>query len=269
MLDAIAGLERRVIGHDGGRLKLEWGRLRRRRAEYAEDVLAWEGKRLVGFAGLYGPGAPSVEIAGMVDPAHRRRGIGAGLLDAALILSRELGAPEPLMIVPRSSTGGRALVARRGGRLDHSEHALVLEGDPVEGPSDPALTLRGAETGDIAALLRILSAGFGVAPPDIAERLAEADTRVLVAERGGEVLATVRVSRTGDGGAVYGFAVDPARRGGGIGRDVLRRVCRQLRADGAHTVGLEVEVDNERALGLYTSLGFVPVTTEDYWAITT
>ena len=29
-LDAIAELERRVIEVDGGRLKLEWGRLRRR-----------------------------------------------------------------------------------------------------------------------------------------------------------------------------------------------------------------------------------------------
>jgi ribosomal protein S18 acetylase RimI-like enzyme len=28
-----------------------------------------------------------------------------------------------------------------------------------------------------------------------------------------------------------------------------------------------VAVDNDRALGLYTSIGFTPVTTEDYFAL--
>ena len=59
-LEAIAALERRVVAHDGGRLKLEWGRLRRRSGESAEDALAWEGGELVGFTGLYGPGAPQI-----------------------------------------------------------------------------------------------------------------------------------------------------------------------------------------------------------------
>jgi len=31
---------------------------------------------------------------------------------------------------------------------------------------------------------------------------------------------------------------------------------------------LEVAVENEHALGLYTSLGFTRVTTEDYYAVT-
>jgi ribosomal protein S18 acetylase RimI-like enzyme len=30
---------------------------------------------------------------------------------------------------------------------------------------------------------------------------------------------------------------------------------------------LEVEVNNDRALGLYTSLGFTPTSTEDYFDI--
>jgi ribosomal protein S18 acetylase RimI-like enzyme len=30
---------------------------------------------------------------------------------------------------------------------------------------------------------------------------------------------------------------------------------------------LEVDVDNDRALTLYTSVGFTPITTEDYFAL--
>jgi ribosomal protein S18 acetylase RimI-like enzyme len=50
---------------------------------------------------------------------------------------------------------------------------------------------------------------------------------------------------------------------------VLRRVCRNFREGGATQVGLEVAVENDRALGLYTSLGFRPVITEDYYALPT
>ena len=70
-----------------------------------------------------------------------------------------------------------------------------------------------------------------------------------------------------DRGGVYGFVVDPALQGRGIGRDMLRRVCRDLRGDGALQVGLEVAVENDRALGLYTSPGFARVSTEDYYSL--
>jgi GNAT superfamily N-acetyltransferase len=132
-LDAIAELEQQVIEADGGRTKLEWGRLRRRGGDRAEDLLWWEDGRLVGFLGLYDIGA-SIEPAGMVAPDARRRGVGSALLDAAVPLCRELGFREALLIAPRSSEAGKRLALRRDAVLDHSEHALVLSGDPTSGP---------------------------------------------------------------------------------------------------------------------------------------
>jgi len=41
------------------------------------------------------------------------------------------------------------------------------------------------------------------------------------------------------------------------------------RAEGAQRIGLEVAVTNERALKLYTSVGFTEVTIEDYFAVIT
>ena len=101
----------------------------------------------------------------------------------------------------------------------------------------------------------------------MAARLAEDASRTIVVERHGAILATVSLALEGDVGRIYGFAVDPPLQGRGIGRDVLRRVCRQLREGGAGRVGLEVAVDNDHALGLYTSLGFARVTTEDYYEL--
>ena len=262
-LDAIADLERRVVAADGGRLKLEWKTLRNRSGPDVEDVLWWDGDQLLGFLGIYAHAAPTLELAGMVDPAARRRGIGTALLDAGHRLCRERAHDAVLLVVPRPSDAGRSLALRRGAGHDHSEHALQLPGEPAEVPADPTITVREAAPDDRAALREILRLGFGWEPPESSDR----DPSALVVERDGRPIGTARLHLDGDRAGVYGFAIHPGHQGRGIGRDVLHRLCRMARANGATTVELEVATDNDRALNLYTSVGFRPVTTEDYYAL--
>ncbi|GIF22165.1 ribosomal protein S18 acetylase RimI-like enzyme [Actinoplanes tereljensis] len=262
-LQAIADLEHRVVAADGGRLKLEWNALRNRSGQAAEDVLWWDGDRLLGFLGVYAHGAPELELAGMVDPAARGRGIGTALLTAGLELCREREHTSVLLVVPRPSTAGRALAERHGGRLDHSEHALEMLDEPVYVPADPRITVRPAAEADQPAVREILRLGFGWDPPESAGR----DPETLVVEQDGHPIGTARLHREGDRAGVYGFVIHPDLQGQGIGRDVLHRMCRTARADGATVVHLEVATDNDRALHLYTSLGFHPVITEDYYAL--
>lgn len=266
-LEAIADLERRVVEADGGRLKLEWGILRGRGGDRVEDLLWWGDDTLLGFLGFYDYGS-ALELAGMVDPGARRRGIGGALLDAAMPLCRERGNRLALLIVPRSSIAGKQLAVRRGAALDHSEHALVLSGAPEKGHRDAALSLRPATSADVPVVSRLLEEGFGwPAPDDLAGRLDSAHERTLVVELSDSPVGTLRLTRDGNDAGIYGFVVDPALQGRGIGRDALRRACEALRAEGARRVGLEVAVENDRALALYTSVGFAPVATEDYYAL--
>ena len=266
-LQAIAELEQRVIDADGGRLKLEWGTLQRRRGDRVEDLLWWERDRLLGFLGIYGFGS-SPELAGMVAPEARRRGIGTALVDAAVHVCSERSDRQPLLIVPRPSVAGKRLALRRGGVLDHSEHALLLVGDPTSGPDQPALDLRSATGADLSLVAGLLEAGFGMpAPHALADRLDSPNEPTVIVELSGTPVGTLRLQRDGDDARIYGFVIDPAMQGRGIGRGALRRACEQLRADGAHRIGLEVDVENDRALALYTSVGFTPVTTEDYFAL--
>lgn len=267
-LGALADLEKRTLAADGGRLKLEWRVLQERPADKVQDVLWWADDQLLGFVGSYSFGRDP-ELTGMVDPQSRRQGIGTALVDAALGLCRDADAEQVLFVVPRPSAAGKGLAERYGGTLDHSEHALVLSGEPADGPSDPAVTIRPANNGDIPGLTRLFTDSFGWCPPDIFERLQSDSAATLLFERDGAAVGTMRTTLDDRVGGVYGFCVDPALQGRGIGRDVLRRVCRQLRADGAERVTLEVEVDNDHALGLYTSLGFEPVITEDYYKVRT
>ncbi|MGW4948352.1 GNAT family N-acetyltransferase [Actinoplanes sp. NPDC004185] len=262
-LTAVEDLERRVVAADGGRLKLEWNALRHRSGRDVEDVLWWDGERLLGFLGLYTHSAPTIELAGMVDPAARRRGIGTALLDAGLKLCRRQEHSSVLLVVPRHSVAGKSLALRRNGRLDHSEHALQLPGEPAAVPADPRVTVRAATPADQPAVRELLRLGFGWEPPESTGH----DPDALVVERDGRVVGTARVNRDGDRAGVYGFVIHPGLQGRGIGRDVLHRMCCTARADGATVVHLEVATDNDRALNLYTSLGFEPVITEDYYAL--
>jgi ribosomal protein S18 acetylase RimI-like enzyme len=266
-LQAIAELEREVVEADGGRLKLEWGMLRNRAGDRVEDLLWWEGDRLLGFLGFYGFGS-ALELAGMVAPDARRRGIGGALLDAAMPLCHERGTGRPLLIVPRSSASGRSLALRRGALLDHSEHALVLTGEVAGGADETTIVVRPATAIDVPLVSRLLEEGFGHPAPD--EMLSGLDSpgeRTMVVAVSGLAVGTMRLTRHGNAAGIYGFVVEPAHQGRGIGRAALRRACQELRADGVREIHLEVAVDNDRALGLYTSVGFELVTTEDYFAL--
>ena len=87
-------------------------------------------------------------------------------------------------------------------------------------------------------------------------------------DRDGETIGTLRVTSDGDLAAACTALWSRRQwRGRGVGREALERVCRELFDAGADRVGLEVEVANDRALGLYTSVGFEPVATEDYYAL--
>jgi ribosomal protein S18 acetylase RimI-like enzyme len=52
------------------------------------------------------------------------------------------------------------------------------------------------------------------------------------------------------------MATETSRRGQGFGRRVLLSALKWAQARGARTAWLQVEADNESALGLYRSMGF-------------
>jgi ribosomal protein S18 acetylase RimI-like enzyme len=110
----------------------------------------------------------------------------------------------------------------------------------------------------------LLERGFGWSgPDDLGDRL----ERTWLIELGRAVVGTLFLERDDEEASIFGFAVEPSLQGRGIGRAALRQACEQLRADGARRISLDVDVANDRALGLYTSIGFTPVTTEDYFAL--
>ncbi len=268
-LDAIADLERRVVAHDGGRLKLEWGVLRERPAGEVNDLLTWRDDTLVGFCGIY-HFAGELELAGAVDPDRRRTGIGSSLLSLALGHVARRGASRALLVAPAATGSGRRFALAKGATLDHSEHHLELDGPP-RGPLEPRASTAGLrvrparDNADGEAIAPILRAAFGEHAA-YAGQTGSSDL-ALVVERDGEVVGTLRLDLSGEPAGIYGLAVRPDVRRQGIGRAVLHEACLEARRHGAQAVSLEVEADNDHALGLYTSVGFELRATEDYFAL--
>lgn len=185
----------------------------------------------------------------------------------ALSACGELGA-SVLLVVPRRSTPGRALALKRGARLEHSEHTLRLRERPSAQLRTVGLSVREASAADAKAVSRLIACGFGRPPQAAWEVLADARSVTLVAELDARVLGTIRLTREGQESRLSGFVIDAAQRGRGIGRELLSRVCARCFDDGATSVGLEVALGNERALRLYTGLGFTRLATDDYYELT-
>jgi ribosomal protein S18 acetylase RimI-like enzyme len=264
--DELSALEQRVLAADGVRLKLEWHYIRQRAT--TASLVVTDGAALVGFLGLYAfGGPPDVEMVGMVDPGHRRRGVATALLDRALEICTAGGFTHRLLVVPRQSAAGGALALARGAELEHSEFSLALDRAPERPPENPKTTIRAVTAADRPDRIRILTAGFGPPPPTMLDRLSGDGFWNVIVEHAGAVVGTARLSVEGGRGYVGGFAIDPEFRGRGIGRDALGRFCVSLRDRGCDRVELQVAVENDLALGLYTSTGFRPVSTEDYYRL--
>ncbi|WP_249011391.1 GNAT family N-acetyltransferase [Conexibacter sp. DBS9H8] len=265
-LDLLRELDRRIRATDGVTLKLEWADLEQART--AASLVAREDGAIAGFLGLYAFGAEAdVELCGMVAPEHRRSGIATALLTHGRALATERGLTRHLLIVPRASASGVAFRTGLPSRLEHSEHTMRLDGLPDLRPPDPRITVRAATAADRDALATILTAGFGPPPEGMLTPLHREDVETVIVCRAGEPVGTARLARHGPEGSIFGFAIDPAHRGRGIGRDVLGRFCATLLGGGCDRVGLQVAVDNERALSLYTATGFRRVSTEDYYEL--
>jgi ribosomal protein S18 acetylase RimI-like enzyme len=79
------------------------------------------------YMALRGPAGVVYDL--VVDPGHRRQGIGAALLDAALEALIDLGAPRALLFTADKNHVAQALFDKVGFRRTMIEMTLELTGD--------------------------------------------------------------------------------------------------------------------------------------------
>ena len=218
------------------------------------------------------PGVASAEL--VVDPAHRRRGIGRALLTG---LAEQAGDGS-LRVWAHGDLPAAAELARAAG-LSRVRALFQLSRplpDPLPEPSLPAgVTVRTFQPGrDEESWLRLNALAFAHHPEQGAWTRIDLDRReqedwfdpegFFLAERAGRLVGfhwtKVHDSETGE---VYVVGVDPAEQGSGLGRALTLTGLRYLRDDRELAeVMLYVDETNRAAVRMYERLGFTLAATD-------
>jgi mycothiol synthase len=221
-----------------------------------------------------------------VHPAHRRRGHGRRLLEAATVRAGDRGQDRLVLHVPPHLPGSVAFAIAMGLTYQSSLWLFRLAPDRPMPPAElgPELVTRPwAPDEDVEAFAAFANAAWEGHPSSLGldARLARHVAELpgfdpagicIVARREapGEPIAFAKVElRPTEGerptGWIGQIAVLPAHRGTGLGRMLLRWSVGYLRSRGAGTLELAVEAANDRALGLYRRAGFEPAVEWPHW----
>lgn len=236
---------------------------------------------LAGYAHL-DPPSDEPDLSGelVVHPAHRRQGVGTGLVAALADAADAFGDGYGIRIWAHGDRPESAEFAKATGFTRARELWQMLL--PVRDASLPSpvlpdgVTLRTFVPGaDEEAWLAVNGRAFANHPEqgrmtltDLRQRMAEPwfdPAGFFLAERAGEIVGFhwTKVHPSGgtnDGpiGEVYVVGVDPAAHGGGLGKALTIAGLIHLRDRGLPEVMLYVDGDNTPATRLYQRLGFTP-----------
>lgn len=143
------------------------------------------------------------------------------------------------------------------------ESAAILAFRPATGSDTAALVelVQSAYRGEASKVGWTTEAdlldGRRTDPAAVAELLAREDSRVLLAERDGELLACCQLERRGERAYFGMFSVRPDRQGGGLGRAVLAEAERFAREQWQATVlEMTVIVQRSELIAWYERRGF-------------
>jgi mycothiol synthase len=282
----VLALAIRAGQHDGVRPLSEQTVLEARRTA-GEDptgtsthLLVLDGETLVGYGHVDegDPEAPSAEL--VVDPGHRRRGVGGQLLDHVLLRwpAIRLWSHGDLQDARRLYTSRELVVVRELWQMSRPLAGEWSElPDSVELPE--GLAVRPFRVGqDEEAWLAVNTRAFKhhaeqgrMTLTDLRERQQEPwfdpqgfllveDRTQLDADGIPRIVAfhwtKVEGSSGPTRGEVYVVGVDPDYQGRGLGVTTTLLGLRHLRARGVQTVTLYVDGDNKAAIATYHRLGF-------------
>jgi ribosomal protein S18 acetylase RimI-like enzyme len=242
----------------------------------AEQFGYYMDSELIGYFELVAAGGREMEGSGMVHPDHRRKGIGRALIEAVRRDCRERGRAGVLFACDAVGSAGGPFASAIGAEYQMSEHLLELNAAlRPESPGGP-LTIREANLDDVGDVVRIGMQGFGDDDEKTDSRtrrtqgwIKEPLRLVYVAEFEGAAVGTATLFLVPDStdGFINGMAVLPEYQGRGFGRQILFESVAGLISRDRERVMIEVQTDNERALGLYESVGFERSVTYAYYRV--
>lgn len=209
---------------------------------------------------LFVPTSSEAEVYGFTLPEYRGRGYFSRLLIEVEAEAKRRSVGSLLFVCDRNSEAGKEFLRKRGVPCEYSEYAMVWTGEDMTLPSMD-VSLRPVLSEDRDQLARINSEAFNDERSEaesIIDLFITSELRdfYTILHKGSIVGMIGRYLEDGRD-YIHGFCLDRDFRGRGFGRQALLwmvALCR--RTDPSRRIELEVETENEKALGLYKSCGF-------------
>ena len=254
--------------YEGLHMRIDVGALRQRPGNEANDFLYYEDGILVGYLFAEGWGSRDREVAGMVHPDYRRRGIFSSLLAAAKEECLQRDVQKLILVCEHFSKSGLAFIHAIKAHHEYSEHEMVLETFQERRNVHNGLYIRQANKKDLDAIVSILATDLGNVESIsqwVAKLFEEPTSRFYLATLDEKSLGCLRLDFMSDQVGIYAFEVRLGYRGLGYGRQILEEAICTIRSESQKRIMLDVETDNTNAIGLYLSCGFEIKTTYDYY----
>lgn len=259
MCNAYEGLDLKLSPKEGGS------------GNEINDFFYYENGKLVGFLALDRFGTQDREVAGMVHPEYRRKGIFRTLLTAAKEECTQRGISRLILICEDASPSGKAFAEAMSAYYDFSEYRMELAEIWQARPVGERIQLQKAIAEDVGVLASITAASFGGLEERILQHiltdLREPGCQFYIGKLGEKPVGCFKLYQNEKEVGIYGFGVLPEYQGQGYGRQMLEQIISQIHAEGQKRITLEVDIDNTNAIGLYRSCGFKEVTMYGYYTL--
>jgi ribosomal protein S18 acetylase RimI-like enzyme len=257
--------------HDQATIRVNWDSLAARPTEETNDFFYYRGGQLIGVLSLYVFGRGEAEASGMVHPEERRQGIFRMLTFAGVAELHRRDIPKLIFFCDHQSSTGIATLEVLGAQYGYAEYRMDLDVPRMPATFDERLRVERAGAADVDAVAQIIAQSFGILDADVRQGIAKhitSDTRrYYLAWLDGSPIGALNLILGEDDAGIYGFGVVPEQRGRGYGRQILALVIQAALAEGPRQVFLEVAPENDRALGLYQSVGFRETKRYDYYIL--
>lgn len=233
------------------------------------SLMCYEKNRLVGFLSAFFFYDDAVEVALLVEPKFRRRGIAKQLLNFIIPLIQSHGLIKLIFSSP--SHLNDTWLPAFGLSSTHSEYYMernVLL--PIRDVKQD-LVIRKATMDDIILLGALDEACFPKKTNEYTERfhnlLGDKNYLIFLGFQNEQPIGKAHMRLDKKGVTLSDIAIFPDFQGKGYGTTLIAHCTNLALSKRKPQVCLDVETHNERALHLYTRLGFFVQNACDYWAI--
>lgn len=232
-------------------------------------LLYYTKQKLVGFLSVYFFYDDAVEIALLIHPSFRRKGIAKKLLQSIIPLIIEQNFFK--MVFSKPANLNSPWIPELGGTYQHCEYYMERNDLNPLLEYEKNLTFRSATIEDMPLLCLLDTECFLKAQGELVPRfqhiLSDRNYQIILAFENNDLIGKAHLRWQKKGATLSDIAVLPARQGKGFGTALISHCINYALSEGKPQLNLDVETHNQKALNLYTRLGFVTKNACDYWEI--